>query len=81
MKLLFFIVDFRMNSKLNSNLFWSAIHLTGALMLRWTTDSVASLLILFIGLISIYQKEDFDVLYAGIYLLIIKSILTRRISV
>ena len=63
---------FRMNSRLNTHLFWSAINLTASLMLRFTAELIGSFLLLFVGIAAVYFKADMDPLWAGNYFFIFR---------
>ena len=56
-----------MNAKLNANLFWTAVYNNSTLLLKWGSDLVASLMLLFIGFAAVYNKESITAIYAGMF--------------
>ena len=60
---------FRMNTKINEHLFWTAINETAPEMLRASAEIMGCLALLFYLLATVYYKDSVDVLFAGIYLI------------
>ena len=56
---------FRMNSKLNSNLFWAAVYGNSEILLKTVSELVASFIILFVVGSAVYNKESIGSVYAG----------------
>ena len=59
---------FRMNTKINEHLFWTAINETAPVMLRASAEIMGCFALLFYLLATVYYKDSVDVLFAGIYL-------------
>ena len=59
---------FRMNTKINEHLFWSAINGTAPAMLRALAEIMGCFALLFYLLAIVYYKDSVDVLFAGMYL-------------